>query len=101
MLTAAPSSFRFVFFCGFGAAVLTVLALFVAAPSVDAAASSAKASGPPDFVLNEHCPPSFELTTRGVGGFRHPYELYDSLEGRGVGGTRTSLPPHRDGFTPT
>lgn len=93
MLTAACSSFRFASFCGFGAAVVTVLALLASAPSVNA-------SGPPDFVLSEHCPPSFELTIRGVCEFRDRYELYDSLEGRGVGGTRTSLPPHRDGFTP-
>lgn len=28
------------------------------------------------------------------------YQFYDSVEGRGVGGTQTSLPPHRDGFSP-
>lgn len=28
------------------------------------------------------------------------YELYDSVQGAGLGGTRTSLPDHRDGFTP-
>lgn len=49
------------------------------------------------FELSTHCPPSFEkradrcyLVTR--------YQFYDSIEGRGVGGTQTSLPPHRDGF---
>ena len=28
------------------------------------------------------------------------YQFYDSLQDRGIGGTRTALPPHRDGFTP-
>jgi cytochrome c peroxidase len=28
------------------------------------------------------------------------YQFYDSLQDRGVGGTQTALPPHRDGFTP-
>jgi cytochrome c peroxidase len=59
---------------------------------------AAPASAP--FVLSQHCPPSFELTARGTCEFRDRYQLYDSLQGRGVGGTRTSLPPHRDGFTP-
>ncbi|HET7204769.1 MAG TPA: cytochrome c peroxidase [Steroidobacteraceae bacterium] len=53
-----------------------------------------------DFELSARCPPSFELTARGACEFRDRYQFYDSLQGRGVGGTRTSLPPHRDGFTP-
>ncbi len=31
---------------------------------------------------------------------RDLYQFYDSLQDRGVGGTRTSLPRHRDGFRP-
>jgi cytochrome c peroxidase len=52
------------------------------------------------FQLSERCPPGFELTPRRVCELRDLYQFYDSLQGRGVGGLRTSLPPHRDGFTP-
>ena len=70
--------------------------------SLLATASPASAATASDggFELSQRCPPSFELTSRGVCEFRDRYQLYDSLQGRGVGGTRTSLPPHRDGFTP-
>jgi len=52
------------------------------------------------FKLAENCPPSFELTPAGVCRLVNLYQFYDSVQGRGVGGTQTSLPPHRDGFTP-
>lgn len=67
-----------------------------------AAVGTAGATGPAptDFTLNENCPPGFEKTGAGVCELRTFYQFYDSLEGRGVGGTRTSLPPYRDGFTP-
>ncbi|MGB5102342.1 MAG: cytochrome c peroxidase [Steroidobacteraceae bacterium] len=74
-----------------GARVL--LALVVAAGSPAGRAT-------PDFVLSAHCPPSFEKTAAGTCELRDRYQFYDSLQGRGVGGTRTALPPHRDGFTP-
>ncbi|WP_286262785.1 cytochrome-c peroxidase [Thalassotalea atypica] len=51
------------------------------------------------FALAEQCPPSFEL----INGRCHlvnRYQIYDSVQNRGVGGTQTSLPKHRDGFTP-
>ncbi|HEX7374646.1 MAG TPA: cytochrome-c peroxidase, partial [Steroidobacteraceae bacterium] len=57
-------------------------------------------SGVPDIQLSDRCPPGFELTARGACELRTLYQFYDSLENRGVGGTRTALPPHRDGFTP-
>ena len=75
------------------ASALAALFAVVAWASPTSAAS-------PDFTLNTRCPPSFELTARGVCEFRDRYQLYDSLQNRGVGGTRTSLPAHRDGFTP-
>lgn len=50
--------------------------------------------------LSRHCPPSFELDEQGLCRLLTLYQLYDSVQGRGVGGTQTSLPPHRDGFTP-
>jgi len=76
--------------CARHAALLCVA--WLAAGPVDAAA--------PEFALSERCPPGFELTAKGVCELRTLYQFYDSLENRGVGGTRTALPPHRDGFTP-
>ena len=65
-----------------------------------AAASAAALAGEPPITLSDRCPPSFEKTATGVCELRTLYQFYDSLENRGVGGTRTALPPHRDGFTP-
>ncbi|MFT5711504.1 MAG: cytochrome c peroxidase [Halioglobus sp.] len=53
-----------------------------------------------DFVLSELCPASFEKTDEGVCELRNLYQFYGSLQGQGVGGTQTSLPSHRDGFSP-
>lgn len=53
------------------------------------------------FTLNTQCPPSFELTAAGVCRLLTQYQFYNSVQNRGLGGTKTSLPPHRDGFTPT
>ncbi len=64
------------------------------------AASLRAATAAPDISLSDRCPPGFELTPRRVCELRTLYQFYDSLEGRGVGGTRTALPPHRDGYTP-
>ena len=63
-------------------------------------AGAAALAGEPPITLSERCPPSFEKTAAGVCELRTLYQFYDSLENRGVGGTRTALPPHRDGFTP-
>lgn len=52
------------------------------------------------FTLAENCPPSFELTEEGVCLLVNQYQFYDSVQNRGLGGTQTSLPKHRDGFTP-
>lgn len=51
------------------------------------------------IVLSEDCPPGFELTG-GQCELRSLYQMYDSLEGAGVGGLKTGLPQWRDGFTP-
>lgn len=82
------------------ALVLVIAALGTAgttgpAPTIFTAAVTAA-----DFTLNTTCPPGFEKTGVGVCELRTLYQFYDSLENRGVGGTRTALPPHRDGFTP-
>ena len=52
-----------------------------------------------EFTLNQRCPPGFELTDT-VCRLRSLYQTYDSLQGAGVGGLKTGLPPWRDGFTP-
>lgn len=51
-------------------------------------------------VLAENCPPSFELTDQGVCRLLTQYQFYRSVQNKGLGGTQTSLPKHRDGFTP-
>jgi cytochrome c peroxidase len=63
-------------------------------------ASAGAAPAVDGFELSERCPPGFELTPRRACELRDRYQFYDSLQDRGVGGLRTSLPPHRDGFTP-
>lgn len=62
--------------------------------------ASANATAGDGFVLSDRCPPGFEKTDDGVCKLRSLYEFYDSVQGRGVGGTRTALPEYRDGFTP-
>lgn len=49
--------------------------------------------------LSQVCPPGFELEDQGCR-LRSLYQRYDSLQGAGVGGLKTGLPPWRDGFTP-
>lgn len=51
------------------------------------------------FVLSDLCPPSFERLEDGRCRLVTLYDQYDSLQGRGVGGTKTELPPRRDGFS--
>jgi cytochrome c peroxidase len=78
---------------------LVVLLLAVACVSGTRASTQPDITQP-DITLNQRCPPGFEKTAAGVCELRTLYQFYDSLENRGVGGTRTALPPHRDGFTP-
>jgi cytochrome c peroxidase len=52
------------------------------------------------IVLRESCPPSFEKILDGTCKLVTMYGFYDSVQGAGLGGTQTSLPQHRDGFTP-
>lgn len=51
------------------------------------------------FKLSERCPPGFELVA-GACELRTLYQMYDSVQGQGLGGTQTALPAHRDGFSP-
>lgn len=53
-----------------------------------------------DFTLAQNCPPSFELTEQGECRLLTQYQFYSSVQNKGLGGTQTNLPPHRDGFTP-
>ncbi len=57
-------------------------------------------SASPKLTLASNCPPSFELTEQGVCRLLTRYQFYTSVQNRGLGGTKTGLPPHRDGFTP-
>jgi cytochrome c peroxidase len=59
-----------------------------------------QAETPSSFKLSESCPPGFELTENKQCLLVNFYQIYDSVQGRGVGGTQTSLPKHRDGFSP-
>jgi cytochrome c peroxidase len=52
------------------------------------------------FELSGSCPPSFELVAGNRCELRTLYQFYDSTQNRGVGGTQTGLPAHRDGFSP-
>ena len=72
--------------------LIACLALLAGAPAPTRAADA--------ITLSARCPPSFEKTAAGVCELRDLYQFYDSLEGKGLGGTRTALPPNRDGFTP-
>ncbi len=50
--------------------------------------------------LRTYCPPSFELVSGNQCKLRNLYQMYGSLQNRGVGGLKTALPEHRDGFSP-
>jgi cytochrome c peroxidase len=62
------------------------------------ATTGSTATVPAEFTLASTCPPGFEKTRAGACELRTLYQFYDAK--RGLGGTRTALPPHRDGFTP-
>ena len=46
------------------------------------------------------CPPGFETSAENTCKLHTLYDQYDSLYGQGVGGLQTSLPAHREGFSP-
>lgn len=77
------------------------LRLVTAAALIGLAAPPETARGAPaaPIVLSRRCPPGFELREDGACTLHTLYDAYDSLEGRGVGGLKTSLPAQRDGFT--
>ena len=56
----------------------------------------------PNYTLSTNCPPSFEqvkIKEQKVCRLVNLYQFYDSVQNRGLGGTQTSLPKHRDGFS--
>ena len=52
------------------------------------------------ITLSERCPPSFMLDDNNQCSLRNLYQLYNSLGNHGIGGLKTALPAHRDGFSP-
>ena len=69
------------------------------------AAASDAAPAEEEFALSSRCPPGFALEKNtsgedGVCQLRSLYQMYSSLQGKGVGGLKTGLPPLRDGFSP-
>lgn len=52
------------------------------------------------FTLSAACPPGFQRTNDNRCVLQTPYLMYRSLHDKGVGGLRTALPEHRDGFSP-
>ncbi len=62
--------------------------------------TSSSATSETGFNLNANCPLGFELVKGNKCELRTLYQFYTSTQNRGVGGTHTSLPVHRDGFSP-
>lgn len=53
-----------------------------------------------EIILRQTCPPGFELNEDNGCVQRNLYQMYASLENKGVGGLKTALPEGRDGFSP-
>ncbi len=77
-----------------------MLVLFLVLNSLANFSVNATTTAKSAFTLAKNCPPSFELTEKNVCLLVNQYQFYDSVQNRGLGGTQTSLPKHRDGFTP-
>lgn len=93
----ATSSIRRLGFLWLGSFLPGCLLLCIALLPVAVSPAQASAS---DFVLADQCPPSFALDHNNQCRLRNLYQLYDSLQERGLGGLKTALPEHRDGFSP-
>jgi len=78
--------------------MIRALALTLVVLELLVVAANAAMQAPAEFTLSSLCPPGFEKTGAGVCELRTLYQFYPVK--RGLGGTRTALPPHRDGFTP-
>jgi cytochrome c peroxidase len=73
------------------------VALLVAMLVLNQADSSSAEDG---FELNSNCPKGFQLAAGNRCELRTLYQFYTSTQNRGVGGTQSNLPKHRDGFSP-
>lgn len=67
--------------------------------SADIASADVVSATPVQIQLSTACPPSFELVGQQCK-LVNLYQQYDSLQNKGVGGTKTALPAARDGFSP-
>ena len=63
-----------------------LLSLLLVLAPIDAIAAADIST---NFTLNSQCPPSFEKTKAGVCELRNMYQFYNSVQGRGLGGTQT------------
>lgn len=88
----ASSAIRRPSFLRLGCAWIGLALLSVVISPVQASSSK--------VVLADQCPPSFALDQNNQCRLRNLYQLYDSLQDRGLGGLKTALPEHRDGFSP-
>ena len=52
------------------------------------------------FELDPNCPKGFQLVAGNRCELRTLYQFYTSTQDRGLGGTHSNLPKHRDGFSP-
>ncbi|MBL4673633.1 MAG: hypothetical protein JKX81_15335 [Arenicella sp.] len=52
------------------------------------------------FELDPNCPKGFQLVAGNRCELRTLYQFYTSTQDRGLGGTQSNLPKHRDGFSP-
>jgi cytochrome c peroxidase len=77
-------------------------AQFVFAVVFGAFCSSVTAATAADtpITLSDICPAGFETTAQNTCKLHTRYDQYDSLAEKGVGGLQTSLPAHREGFSP-
>ena len=62
--------------------------------------STASSVEPATTTLSSDCPASFLLSDNNQCLLRNLYQLYNSLGDHGIGGLKTALPAHRDGFSP-
>lgn len=62
--------------------------------------SAAAAEEPALITLSPDCPASFLRNENNQCLLRNLYQLYDSLGDHGIGGLKTALPAHRNGFSP-
>ena len=61
---------------------------------------AAASEEPALITLSPDCPASFLRSENNQCLLRNLYQLYDSLGDHGIGGLKTALPAHRDGFSP-